>query len=335
MSALAVVVAGPMSTLQDSGRWGWQRFGVSPAGAMDAIAHAAANALAGNAPDAAVIEITLSGDTLEVEADSARIAVAAEAAIAFDGTAAPGWRSFTLRRGQRLAIGPVRRGARGYIAVAGGFAVEKQLGSRSVHARTGVGGAPLKAGDRLALARPRAPDGPDVKLDGLALPYLAPPIRVVLGPQDDRFTARGIETFLGGEYRVSAEADRMGYRLEGPEIEHEGGFDTISDGIVFGSIQVPGTRLPIVLMADRQTAGGYPKIATVASASLPTLAQLKPGDALRFAAVTPAEARDLLRRQRAALARLAPMPAFRDPRDLSSEALLAENLIGGVVGHHD
>jgi len=331
VSALAVVASGPMSTLQDAGRWGWQRFGVSPAGAMDVIAHAAANAMAGNAPDAAAIEITLHGDMFEIEAESARIAIAAEAAIAVDGAPASGWRSFTLRRGQRLAIGAIKRGTRGYVAVAGGFAIEPQLGSRSVHARTGVGGAKLVAGDRLALVRAHAPDGPDVKLDGLGLPYLAPPIRVVLGPQDDRFTARGLATFLGGEYRVGAEADRMGYQLDGPEIEHASGFDTISDGIVFGSIQVPGTRRPIVLMADRQTAGGYPKIATVATASLPTLAQLKPGDALRFAAVTAVDARELLRRQRAALARLAPAPAFRDPRALSSEALLAENLIDGVV----
>jgi len=127
----------------------------------------------------------------------------------------------------------------------------------------------------------------------------------------------------------------MGYRLDGPEIEHAAGFDTISDGIVLGSIQVPGTRRPIVLMADRQTTGGYPKIATVASASLPTLAQLRPGDALRFAAVTAEEARALLRRQREAMRRLAPVPAIRDPRSLSSEVLLAENLIDGVVGGRD
>ncbi len=335
MSTLVVVVAGPLSTPQDAGRFGWQRFGVSPAGAMDAVAYAAANALAGNAPDVAAIEITFAGDTYEVDAESVRIAVAAEAAIVVDGVPAVGWRSFTLRRRQRLAIGPIARGTRGYVAVAGGFAVEPQLGSRSVHARTGVGGAPLEAGDALPLVRTRAPDAPDVQLDALALPYVPPPIRVVLGPQDDRFTARGIATFLGGEYRVGAAADRMGYRLEGPEIEHAAGFDTISDGIVFGSIQVPGTRRPIVLMADRQTSGGYPKIATVASASLPTLAQLKPGDALRFSAVAPAEARELLRRQRAALARLAPTPAVRDPRELSSEALLASNLIDGVVGPRD
>jgi allophanate hydrolase subunit 2 len=173
-----------------------------------------------------------------------------------------------------------------------------------------------------------------VAIDPAALPYLDGAIRVVLGPQDDRFTAEGIATFLSGEYALTAEADRMGYRLDGPEIEHRDGFNTISDTILTGSIQVPGTRKPIVLMADRQTTGGYPKIATTATASLPTLAQMKPGDRLRFAAVGVAEARALLARQVEAMRALpaALRPVLRDASTLTSEALLATNLIDGVVG---
>jgi uncharacterized protein YhdP len=153
-------------------------------------------------------------------------------------------------------------------------------------------------------------------------------------PVIDRFTAAGIATFLAGTYTVTADADRMGYCLDGPEIEHLDGFNTISDSIVTGSIQVPGTRKPIVLMADRQTTGGYPKIATTATASLPTLAQLKPGDRLSFNAVDVAGARALLAEQVARLGRIATnlRPVSRDPRDLTSEALLAHNLIDGVVG---
>jgi biotin-dependent carboxylase-like uncharacterized protein len=218
--------------------------------------------------------------------------------------------------------------------VAGGFATPLELGSRSTHVRSGLGGGPLRAGDRLPIARDKAPAGADVAIDPAALPYLDGAIRVVLGPQDDRFTAEGIATFLSGEYALTAEADRMGYRLDGPEIEHRDGFNTISDTILTGSIQVPGTRKPIVLMADRQTTGGYPKIATTATASLPSLAQMKPGDRLRFAAVGVAEARALLARQVEAMRALpaALRPVLRDASTLTSEALLAANLIDGVVG---
>lgn len=337
MSALVVTAAGPLSTLQDAGRWGNLRSGVTPAGAMDMIALVAANVMVGNAPTEAAIEFTLAGDSFEVDAEGARVAVAGDAAITLNDSPATGWRSFTLKRGDRLRIGALRSGARGYVAIAGGIDAPPQLGSRSVHARSGLGGRPLRAGDRLALARPHVAGGGDVVLDPASLPYLAAPIRVVLGPQDDRFTPAGIAAFLGGEYVVTAEADRMGYRLDGPEIEHRDGFNTISDAILTGSIQVPGTRKPIVLMADRQTTGGYPKIATTATASLPTLAQLRPGDRLRFAAVTVTEARALLHAQTVAIAGLPGRlrPLLRDPRDLSSELLLSTNLIAGVVGPHD
>ena len=334
MSALVVVAPGPLSTLQDSGRWGHLRNGVTPAGAMDMIALAAANLLVGNPPGEAAIEFTLGGDTLELDADGARFAVAGDVAITVAGAAVAPWRSLALKRGERVQVGALRRGARGYLAVAGGFATPRELGSRSTHVRSGLGGGPLRAGDRLPLARDAAPAGGDVALDPAALPYLDGAIRVVLGPQDDRFTAAGIEAFLSGEYALTAEADRMGYRLDGPEIEHRDGFNTISDTILTGSIQVPGTRKPIVLMADRQTTGGYPKIATTATASLPTLAQMKPGDRLRFAAVGVAEARALLARQVEAMRALpaALRPVLRDAASLTSEALLAANLIDGVVG---
>jgi biotin-dependent carboxylase-like uncharacterized protein len=334
MSALVVVSPGPLSTLQDSGRWGHLRNGVTPAGAMDMIALAAANLLVGNPPGEAAIEFTLAGDTLELDAEGARVAIAGDVALTVAGVAASSWRSFALRRGERIQVGALRRGARGYLAVAGGFSTPLELGSRSTHVRSGLGGGPLRAGDRLPIARDKAPAGADVAIDPDALPYLDGAIRVVLGPQDDRFTAEGIATFLSGEYALTAEADRMGYRLDGPEIEHRDGFNTISDTILTGSIQVPGTRKPIVLMADRQTTGGYPKIATTATASLPSLAQMKPGDRLRFAAVGVAEARALLARQVEAMRALpaALRPVLRDAGSLTSEALLAANLIDGVVG---
>ncbi len=337
MSALTVLTAGPLSTLQDSGRWGFLRNGVPPAGAMDMIALVAANLLVGNAPTEAAIEFTLVGDSYALDAETARVAVAGEAAVSVNGVAAAPWRSLTLARGDRLQIGALKHGARGYLAVAGGFATAPQLGSRSTHTRSGIGGSALTASMRVPLNRARVDAGRDVALDATQLPYLAGPIRVVLGPQEDRFTADGIAAFLSGEYCVTAEADRMGYRLDGPEIAHRDGFDTISDSIMTGSIQVPGTRKPIVLMVDRQTTGGYPKIATTATASLPSLAQLRPGDRLRFTAVSVAVARELLAAQVAQLRALAAglVPVLRDPRELSSEMLLSTNLIAGVVGPHD
>jgi biotin-dependent carboxylase-like uncharacterized protein len=300
---------------------------------MDMIALAAANALIGNPAGTAAIEFTLIGDRYRVEAESVRVAVAGDVALTIDDAPAAAWRSHRLRRGQRLAIGALRRGARGYLAIAGGLATSPQLASRSVHARSGLGGAALRDGDHLALPQDHAEDRTEQALDPKTLPYLDGAIRVVLGPQDAMFTEAGITTFLSSVYRITAEADRMGYRLDGPEIEHLRGFNTISDAIMTGSIQVPGTRKPIVLMSDRQTTGGYPKIATTATASLPTLAQLRPGDLLRFESVTVTEARTLLAAQRLALARFPTLlrPAFRDPRDLPSEELLAENLITGVV----
>ncbi len=337
MSALIVVAAGPLSTLQDSGRWGYLRNGVPPAGAMDMIALVAANLLVGNAPTEAAIEFTLVGDSYELDADSARVAVVGETAISLNGAAIAPWRSITLKRGDRLQVGALKRGARGYLAIAGGFATTPQLGSRSTHTRSGLGGGALTTSMRMPLNRARIDAGRDVALDPAQLPYLSGPIRIVLGPQDDRFTADGIAAFLGGEYTVTTDADRMGYRLDGPEIEHRDGFNTISDSIMTGSIQVPGTRKPIVLMVDRQTTGGYPKIATTTTASLPSLAQLRPGDRLRFAAVSVAVARELLAAQVAQLRALASRltPVLRDPRELSSDFLLSMNLIAGVVGPHD
>ncbi len=308
MSALIVAQAGPSSTLQDHGRFGSQRFGISPSGAADPRLLAVANALAGNAPGTAGIECTLMGDTYEVAAESARIAVAGDAAVRIDGSPAAAWTSHRLRRGQVLKIvGPVKRGLRFYVAVEGGFAIDPVLGSRSTHARTGIGGfggRKLKAGDRLPLAMTEASAGGDRSFDPALLPTAPERLRVVLGPQDDYFTAAGIATFLGSGYTIARDADRMGCRLEGPAIEHAKGHNIISDGIPPGAVQVPGNGQPIVLMRDRQTTGGYPKIACVITSDLAFLAQKRPGEAVSFEAVNEAEATRITRAQAVADAAL-------------------------------
>jgi biotin-dependent carboxylase-like uncharacterized protein len=287
-----------MTSLQDAGRFGWQRHGVASSGAMDQLALAAANALVGNPRDEATIEFMLLGGTFVLEGGCARVAVAgAPSAVRLDGAPGSPMTAVTMQAGQTLAIGPAPRGVYTYLAVAGGFAVEPQLGSLSLHARArigGFGGRPFQAGDRLPLRLAEAPAGDGLELDPLSLDADAP-IRVVLGPQDDYFTAAGIEIFLSEAYRVSPQADRMGYRLTGPRIEHAGGYNIVSDGIVTGSVQVPGSGEPIVLMADRQTTGGYPKIATVISADLRVIAQRRPGSPVRFQAIGIEEAQRLVR----------------------------------------
>jgi biotin-dependent carboxylase-like uncharacterized protein len=202
------------------------------------------------------------------------------------------------------------------------LATAEILGSRSTHWRSGVGGRLLKAGDVLPLARAGAPGGSELRLADPPVVGRAGRVRVVLGPQADRFTAAGLAAFLEADWRVLPESDRMAYRLDGPAIEHAAGFNILSDGIVRGSIQVPGTGRPLVMQADHQTTGGYPKIATVISADTGALAQLAPGRRVRFVAVTAAQAR---------AARVKRSPTLLSLGQLKSEELLACNLVSGVV----
>ncbi|EWY42746.1 urea amidolyase [Skermanella stibiiresistens SB22] len=336
MADLIVIQPGPQATLQDLGRVGWQRFGVAAAGAMDVPSLRAANLLVGNPPGAATIEFTLSGGDYAVEGGTLRLAIAGGSfPLTLDDEPVPPWRGFDLAPGQRLRIGAAPDALRGYLAVSGGFAIRPQLGSLSTHIRSGLGGldgAALRAGARLPLVTDAPPAGPPLALDPAALPPRRGVLRVVLGPQDDHFTQAGIETFLSGAYAVTGDADRMGYRLSGPEIEHTGDFNIISDGIAAGSVQVPGTRQPIVLLSDRQPTGGYPKIATIITPDLASLGQARPGDRVRFAAVNAVEAVRIRRDWNAALDGLGRALRPADSGDaLDSERLLGINLVGGVV----
>ncbi|MFK8253239.1 5-oxoprolinase subunit C family protein [Ancylobacter terrae] len=332
---LIVGESGLFSTLQDGGRFGYQRFGISNSGAMDRMAMSLANALVGNPREAGVIEMTMSGMAFTVAAETCRIALAgAPMALAINGHAAPHLEAHDLARGDKVAIGRAASGMRAYLAVAGGFAVAPVLGSVSTHTRSRIGGLdgePLRTGAVLPLAG--TPTGPALRLDAKRLPRPARRLRVVLGPQSDAFTPTGIDTFLTATYRLSARADRMGCQLEGPEVEHAAGFNIVSDGIANGSIQIPGHGRPIILLADRQSTGGYPKIATVIGADLGTLAQLRPGDELAFEAVTPEQAAQAARAVARELDDLiaAMEPATLGPAMLASERLLALNLVGGVT----
>ncbi|WP_377807032.1 biotin-dependent carboxyltransferase family protein [Azospirillum sp. A29] len=332
---LRVAAAGPSSTIQDRGRVGYQRYGVSVAGAADPLLHAAANALVGNRPGEGAVEFTLAGDSVTVEGGPVRIAVAADADLTVDGDPVPGWTSLRLTDGQTLRIGTLRSGMRGYWAVEGGFALQPVLGSVATHIRSrmgGMDGGALKAGDRLPLALDHAADRGERCLDPSLLPARGGRLRVMLGPQQDYFTAAGIEAFLEEDYALSHEADRMGCRLDGPVIEHARGFNITSDGIPLGAVQVPGTGRPIVLLADRQTTGGYPKIACVVGPDVAALAQMRPGERLRFAAVDAAEAGRIQARHRELVDGL---PALLQSAGgfalYDSSRLLGFNLIGGAV----
>jgi biotin-dependent carboxylase-like uncharacterized protein len=339
-AALKVVRAGLFDTLQDGGRIGFMALGMPTAGAMDRIALGLANALCGNPANTAVLEIGVMGPDLLVEADSVRVALVGPLSpTLIEAPDAPprpieSDRSHLLKRGQVLRLGMIEGSSTAYLAVAGGFALPAFMGSLSTYARAGVGGfegRKLAAGDSLALAREQAPAGDEKKL-AQPFDYGSGPVRIVWGPQDDYFSDKGRRTFIGSDYRVSKEADRMGIRFEGPTIEHSKGADIISDGIGPGAIQVPGAGLPIVLLADRQTVGGYPKIATVASVDLPRLGRLPPGQTVRFAPVSVEEAEKLRRDQEARLARaIADLKTARPPGGIDLVRLYEENLIDGVV----
>jgi biotin-dependent carboxylase-like uncharacterized protein len=344
--ALRVLAPGLMTTLQDLGRRGYQHLGIPVSGALDAVGLCAANALVGNAPGTGALEIAYRGPTLAVEADSVRVAFAGGAAAveilsgdgARRGTRVPPCQSVRLSSGEVLRVGALTGSAVGYLAVEGGFDAPHVLGSQSTYARAGLGGfqgRPLRAHDLLPLKLAQAGAREESMLPALDL---APPrrVRVVLGPQDDAFTEQGKRTLLAGNFTVSAASDRMGMRLVGPTLEHSDGYNIVSDGIAPGSIQVPGSGLPIILLADRQTTGGYPKIATVISADLPALGRLAPGAQLAFAAVSIAEAEAAHRRQAASLAALPKqVVAVRGAATVDAAALLASNLVSGVVSAHD
>ncbi|KQP51841.1 biotin-dependent carboxyltransferase family protein [Methylobacterium sp. Leaf108] len=329
--ALVVLRCHGLASLQDGGRRGYQRYGLSPSGAMDPLAMAMANTLVGNKADETVIEFGLGGGEFRVEDGDVRLAVAgAMGMVACDGSPVIGARSFVLAKGRCLTIAPPHRGVFGYLAVAGGIGGASVLGSRALHLRAGIGGIdgrPLRPGDRLDV--PADPGGIDRAMP--ARPHDGHrAIRIMLGPQDDHVSPEGWAVFLGEGLTVSHQADRMGYRLDGPPIAHGGkGYNIVSDGTVAGSIQLPGNGHPIVLMADRQTTGGYPKIATVVSADLRRLAQRRPGDAVRFAIV------DLAQATAAARARsreIAALPgSLRDVAVAEAECLGAANLAGDAV----
>ena len=293
--SILVKTSGPLTTVQDEGRFFHQSSGIRPSGVMDVAAYEAANALVGNENGEAVLEMTFLGATLAFRSTAWFAVTGADMQAKLDGAPVERYRAVRAEAGQTLAFGMAANGCRGYLAVRGGVDVPLVMGSRSTDMSAKLGGfegRPLKAGDVL----PTIPDGgwtpSDLRYD-LPVYESAAEVRVIPGPQEDFFTAAGVETFFSTGYEISPDSDRMGLRLDGAAIESVGSTDIVSDGIVFGSIQVTSGGKPIILMADHQTAGGYAKIGTVLSLDLPKLAQARPGDTVRFTRISAEDAQAL------------------------------------------
>jgi biotin-dependent carboxylase-like uncharacterized protein len=297
MSRLEVTAVGPATTVQDEGRLGAQRFGLSPSGAMDCASLAAANCLVGNPIFGAAIEIGPFGAVFTARNGAVRVALAGALRDAdISGHKVEFNRTLVIAENESLRLGLARGGVFSYLAIEGGIHGEPVFGSLSVNVRAELGSPfprALQAGDTFEVGDLQ-PMQAERRLD---LP--APddtPIRVVLGPQDDEFSAPVIGRFLESEWIIAAASDRMGYRIEGPPLVHNHGHNIVSDGTVTGSIQVPGSGQPIVLMPDRGTAGGYPKIATVISADIGRFAQICVGQSLHFRAISIEDAQAEARR---------------------------------------
>ncbi len=332
MTVLEVVEAGPYTSVQDRGRFGGQRYGLGPAGAMDQLSLAVANAVVGNPVFAAAIEIAPLPARFRAVGGDIRLAMTgATRGMTIAGRAVAMNETFVLAEDEVLTVRAASEGVFSTLAIEGGIRAEPVFGSLSMHARSGIG-APfaraLMAGDRIPVATARLREAersivPPARGTG--------PLRVVAGPQDDHFTAEAMATLVSASWRISATSDRMGYRLEGPVLAHSKGHNIISDGIAFGAIQVPGNGQPLVLLADRGTTGGYPKIATIASVDLGRLAQIPVGSPVHFTLVPVAEAEKLARERHALVMGLAGAVREVGGGALSSEFLLAANLAGAAI----
>ena len=335
MSKLVISAIGPSSSVQDGGRFGAQRYGLTPSGAMDRLGLAAANCLVGNALFAAGIEIGPFGAAFTAREGAVRVALAGASRNAdIAGRVVAPDISVTLADGETLKVGFARDGLFSYLAIEGGIAGEPVFGSMAVNARAGLGSPyprPLQAGDELQVAAASGTAERRIELP----PMVKAPIRVVLGPQDDEFADEQKTLFLDSEWKISATSDRMGYRLEGPAIKHLHGHNIVSDGTVSGSIQVPGNGAPIVLMSDRGTSGGYPKIATVISADQGRFAQIPAGTGFHFKALSMAEAQAEARKFAELLRTLPDRLRAIENFDLNIEALQDANVAGAAVSAID
>jgi antagonist of KipI len=325
---VSIQVRGPglLTTLQDLGRHGRQHLGIGPGGAMDELSHRLASLLVGNPPELPSMEITLCGPELEFETDSLVALAGADLSAEVDGLPVPLWRPVLVRAGARMRFGAAVDGCRCYLAVAGGFGVPTVLGGAGTHLIAGFGGfqgRPLRTGDRLDTGPPPPDRYPGLQrcfrqetraLQSLGwfvpwfqeLDFRRPAqLRLIPGPHWPLLRPEARASLLGEPFRVGSDSDRMGLRLGGPSLDLDRPLEPVSAGVATGTLQLPPDGVPILLMADRQTTGGYPRLGELASVDLPRAGQLRPGDLLRFRLITLEEAQDQSLERAARLAQLA------------------------------
>lgn len=322
-----VAFAGPLVSFQDAGRPGHMRYGVAASGPMDRVAFEGAHVMLGNPPGGTTIEVSLGGLVLEC-IDGAVSIAAAGGAFALNGDA-PGWQVITVQKGDKITLRAGPWGSWCYLAFAGKISTNQWLDHSATHTLSNLGGGGLRIGDRFevrdAVARPN-------RIGPYDCPELARPtadIRVVLGPQEQHFADDAVRLLTTTAFKMTDAFDRMGVRLSGTSLPLANALSIPSEPIMRGAIQVAGDGVPVVLLADHQTTGGYPKIATVVSADTDRLAQLRAGDALRFKAVSAADA--ITHAREAQAARLAAMATLAEPRATLTERLMRANLISGVA----
>jgi antagonist of KipI len=305
---IRITKPGLLTSVQDLGRYGYQKYGVIASGVMDATAHRIANLLVGNDENEATLELTLLGPDMEFSEDTLISICGGNLSPSVDGKPVKLWRSVLVKAGSKLKFGGCKTGCRAYLAVAGGFDLPEVMDSKSTYIRAGIGGfngKPLQADDELSIGKPSELSTHITKvlaaeLDGqkfaemqwtiasefTSTPTSKPKVRVMKGRQYDWFTQESQMKLFTESFEVTSQSDRMGYRLKGPELLLKKEQEMLSEAVNFGTIQVPSEGNPIVLLADRQTTGGYPKIGQIATVDLPVMAQLKPGDKVQFTEVS-------------------------------------------------
>jgi len=296
MAAFKILNPGLFTTIQDLGRFGYLKYGVPISGAMDTFSFVAANLLVANNPNDACLEITLIGPELQALARTQVAITGGLASPKINGQNVPMWETLDVQEGDIISFGKIVKGCRLYFSIRGGVNTPLVLGSRSTYVRGmlgGLNGRQLKTGDIIEVfAKPHLETR--LSMSEELMPQFTGRfmMHVILGPQSDMFTEKGMQTFLSNSYKVTSEADRMGYRLEGPTIEHKSKAEIISDALLPGAVQVPRGGKPIMIMRDAQTTGGYPKIAVVVSPDVSLLGQARPDDTVEFSRITIKQARE-------------------------------------------
>lgn len=330
MGSLKIYNPGLLTTIQDAGRIGYGQYGIPAAGAMDTLSLQLANMLVGNDRYEAALEITFIGPEIEFGMNLIIAITGGNLTPKINGKEIEMYSTIYVNRGDVLSFGSMKSGCRAYLAVAGGFNVQEVMESKATYLRGNLGGfkgRKLRMGDVLPvnidisykyLGSRKVPED---LIPQYVNQYRA---RVIMGSEDDRFTEEGIRTFFSSEYVLTNQCDRMGYRLSGAKIKHKRGADIISGGITFGAIQIPGHGEPIIMMADRQTTGGYTKIANVISVDIPCLAQLKAGDKVLFEKINIEEAQKLLRDREEKLLKL--LDSFNN-NSINTEVRSSRNFI--------